>query len=57
MNSKKTVEFGLYNLGGGRMNAVSVRDIIKRVSAMIEIEPVIQEDPATPLAGAFALRF
>jgi len=42
-------EFGLYNLGGGRLNAVSLRDIIKRVGAMIEIEPVIQEDPAMPV--------
>ena len=42
------VEFGLYNLGGGRLNAVSVRDIIKRVATMIEIEPVIQEDSAVP---------
>jgi nucleoside-diphosphate-sugar epimerase len=28
---------------------VSLRDIIKKVSAMIEIEPVIHEDPALPL--------
>jgi nucleoside-diphosphate-sugar epimerase len=45
---KSKVEFGLYNLGGGRMNAVSLRQIIKKVSDMIEIEPVIQEDPAIP---------
>jgi nucleoside-diphosphate-sugar epimerase len=42
------VVFGLYNLGGGRLNEVSLRDVIKRVGAMIEIEPVIQEDPAIP---------
>jgi dTDP-glucose 4,6-dehydratase len=42
------VEFGLYNVGGGRLNAVSVRDILKRVGSMIDIEPVIQEDPAMP---------
>ena len=47
MDSK--VEFGLYNLGGGRLNAISLRDIIKRVSTMIEIEPVIEEDPSIPL--------
>ena len=41
--------FGLYNLGGGRINAVSMRDMIQRVSKMIEIEPVVQEDPAIPL--------
>jgi nucleoside-diphosphate-sugar epimerase len=44
----KKVEFGLYNLGGGRLNEVSVRDILKRVGSVIEIEPVIQEDPALP---------
>ena len=42
------VEFGLYNVGGGRLNAVSVRDILKRVGSMIDIEPVIQDDPAMP---------
>lgn len=45
---KSKVQFGLYNLGGGRQNTVSVRDIIKRVSQMIRIEPVIQEDPSLP---------
>jgi nucleoside-diphosphate-sugar epimerase len=43
-----TIEFGLYNLGGGRLNAVSLRDILKRVGNMIDIEPVIQEDAAIP---------
>ncbi|HSL54512.1 MAG TPA: NAD(P)-dependent oxidoreductase [Pyrinomonadaceae bacterium] len=41
--------FGLYNLGGGRLNSVSLRDLIRRVGAMIEIEPVIQDDPAMPV--------
>jgi nucleoside-diphosphate-sugar epimerase len=41
-------QFGLYNLGGGRMNSISLRDILKRVGAIIEIEPVIQEDPSMP---------
>ena len=40
--------FGLYNLGGGRLNALSLRDLIKRVGKMIEIEPIIQEDPTIP---------
>ena len=44
----KNVDFGLYNLGGGRLNEVSVRDILKRVGNMIEIEPVIQEEPGLP---------
>jgi nucleoside-diphosphate-sugar epimerase len=42
------IDFGLYNLGGGRLNAVSVRDILRRVGSMIDIEPVIQDDPALP---------
>jgi nucleoside-diphosphate-sugar epimerase len=41
-------EFGLYNLGGGRLNAASLRDIIGRVGRMLEIEPVIEEDPNIP---------
>jgi nucleoside-diphosphate-sugar epimerase len=43
------VKLGLYNLGGGSPNAVSVREIIRRVSGMIAIEPIIQEDPDIPL--------
>jgi nucleoside-diphosphate-sugar epimerase len=35
--------------GGGRLNAVTLRDILKRVGVMIEIEPVIQEDPSMPV--------
>ena len=41
-------EFGLYNLGGGRLNAISVRDIIGRVGKMLDIEPVIEDDPNIP---------
>lgn len=46
MNS--SLSFGLYNLGGGRLNAVSLRGIIERVGKMIEIEPVIEEDARLP---------
>ncbi|HKR11994.1 MAG TPA: NAD-dependent epimerase/dehydratase family protein [Pyrinomonadaceae bacterium] len=42
-------EFGLYNLGGGRLNAISLRDLIKRIGERLQIEPVIQEDPNIPL--------
>ncbi|HEX2270470.1 MAG TPA: NAD(P)-dependent oxidoreductase [Pyrinomonadaceae bacterium] len=42
-------EFGLYNLGGGRLNTTSLRDLIKRIGTMLQIEPVIQEDPNIPL--------
>ena len=45
---KSKIEFGLYNLGGGRLNAISLRDILKRIGTMIEIEPVIQDDPTMP---------
>jgi nucleoside-diphosphate-sugar epimerase len=44
-----SLPFGLYNLGGGRLNAVSLRGIIERVSKMIEIEPVIEEDHRMPV--------
>ena len=50
----RAVPFGIYNLGGGRLNAVSLREIIDKVSKMIEIEPVIEEDPRIP---APALRY
>ena len=46
-NSKRA--FGLYNLGGGRPNAISMRDMLRQVGEMIEIEPVIHEDPAMPV--------
>jgi CDP-paratose 2-epimerase len=40
--------FGLYNLGGGPLNAVSLRELIKRISAISEIEPIVQEDATLP---------
>jgi CDP-paratose 2-epimerase len=39
------VQHGLYNLGGGRENALSLREIIDRVGEMIELKPVIDESP------------
>jgi CDP-paratose 2-epimerase len=39
---------GLYNLGGGRDNAVSLREIIARVGRMIEVDPILEEDDAIP---------
>ena len=41
--------FGLYNLGGGRRNTTSLRELIREISRMILIQPVIEEDPAIPL--------
>jgi CDP-paratose 2-epimerase len=46
INSDRTFE--LYNLGGGRINAVSLRDLIKMIGSKIEIEPVVQDDPTIP---------
>ena len=47
---KSSRQFGLYNLGGGRVNAVSLRGIIERVSKIIQIEAVIEEfTPAVPV--------
>jgi nucleoside-diphosphate-sugar epimerase len=43
-----TVQFGRYNLGGGRLNTVSLRDLLKRIGALIDIEPIVQDDPAMP---------
>jgi len=43
-----SVTQGLYNLGGGRENALSLRDIIVRVGAMIECQPVIDESAGVP---------
>lgn len=42
-------KFGLYNLGGGQRNATSLRELIRQISAMISIQPVIEEDGAIPL--------
>ena len=41
-------EFGVYNLGGGPANAMSLREILKRVGEMIQIEPVIEEVSGAP---------
>jgi len=39
---------GLYNLGGGRSNAVSLREIIDQVAEMIQCNPVINEAATLP---------
>ncbi|HEX6728773.1 MAG TPA: NAD(P)-dependent oxidoreductase [Pyrinomonadaceae bacterium] len=41
--------FGLYNLGGGRGNATSLRAIIDKVGKMIELEPKIVADVNMPV--------
>jgi nucleoside-diphosphate-sugar epimerase len=42
-------KFGLYNLGGGRRNTTSLRELIRQIKEMISIQPVIEEDRAVPL--------
>lgn len=39
---------GLYNLGGGRENATSLREMIDEVSKLIQCNPVIDEDNPLP---------
>ena len=43
-----SVTRGLYNLGGGRENAVSLREIIDRVGTIIQCDPVIDESASVP---------
>ncbi|HBB96551.1 MAG TPA: hypothetical protein DC054_14285, partial [Blastocatellia bacterium] len=43
-----SVTQGLYNLGGGRENALSLRDIVDRVGELIQCNPVIDEDAKLP---------
>src|SRR5215813_8783092 len=42
------VRHGLYNLGGGRENALTLREIVEKVGAMIEIDPLIDESADIP---------
>lgn len=39
---------GLYNLGGGRANARSLREIIETVGRLIQLQPVIRENELLP---------
>jgi nucleoside-diphosphate-sugar epimerase len=43
-----TVTHGLYNLGGGRANALSLREIIDGVAEMIQCNPVIDDRNPSP---------
>jgi nucleoside-diphosphate-sugar epimerase len=42
------VTHGLYNLGGGRQNALSLREIIDKVAEMIQCNSVIDEEHPLP---------
>jgi nucleoside-diphosphate-sugar epimerase len=50
-----SVNHGLYNLGGGHENALSLRDIIDRVAEIIQCNPVIDE--ANPLPAPVPLNY
>jgi nucleoside-diphosphate-sugar epimerase len=41
--------YGLYNLGGRRNNATSLRDLVERVGSLIQLEPAIIEADDLPL--------
>lgn len=43
-----SVKHGLYNLGGGRENALSLREIIDKVAETIQCNPVIDDDNPLP---------
>ena len=43
-----SVTQGLYNLGGGREQAVSLREIVDKVAEMIQVNPVIDETVELP---------
>jgi CDP-paratose 2-epimerase len=40
---------GLYNLGGGRENALHLRELIQKIGKLIEIEPTIENDSKIPV--------
>ena len=44
-----SVTHGLYNLGGGREHALSLREIIDRVGEMIQCQPVFDESAPAPV--------
>ena len=43
-----SVTVGLYNLGGGRVNALSLREIIDKVAELIQCRPLIDESAPLP---------
>jgi nucleoside-diphosphate-sugar epimerase len=44
-----SVTHGLYNLGGGRENATSLREMIDKVAEIIQCNPVIDENAPPPV--------
>lgn len=44
---------GVYNLGGGSENAITLRGIVETVGRLIEVEPVIDDETHTPAPAPF----
>ncbi len=40
--------YGLYNLGGGQTNALSLRELVNTIGSLIQIDPVIEQDATLP---------
>ncbi len=40
--------FGLYNLGGGSDNKSSLRELIRNIGEMIQVEPIVEDDSSIP---------
>lgn len=40
--------YGLYNLGGGKANSATLRQIVETIASVIQLEPVIIEDHTSP---------
>jgi nucleoside-diphosphate-sugar epimerase len=45
---ESSLGYGLYNLGGGKENSASLREIISIIGGMIQLEPVIVDDDTLP---------
>ena len=41
-------DYGLYNLGGGRANSATLREMIDTVAGLIQCEPVINAESTLP---------
>jgi CDP-paratose 2-epimerase len=46
--SDSVIRHGLYNLGGGRENALSLRDLVKKLEEISGLQAVIDEENPTP---------
>lgn len=40
--------YGLYNLGGGKANSASLREVVDTIGRLIELEPVVIDDANAP---------